>query len=170
MLQFKVWSLLHGGRLVVAKASTGSAGWPSHLGSRRHLHPRLGSRSLHSHIPDKIFPHDLLCGPRHQHSIRRCHHPWCNSDLPTSFIQLEPLNTRWLLWRSKIAGSIYWHFQPTDGRDCGGAADACAMGFADGYAKEGGLERHVWFGNHVCPFSIALFAQVSHTNIPKTSV
>ena len=159
VLQSKVLSLLHDDISIIAKTSTGSHGRRSHLGSRRHLHSRLGSHSLHSHIPDEIFPHNLLCGPRHQRSIRSRHHHRFIVKLPPNFIQLGPFNTRWLLWRSKIAGPIHWDFQFADGRDCGNTADAHVMGLANGYAKKGGSERHVWFGHRVGPLSVAFFAQ-----------
>ena len=144
--------LLHDGDLVVAKSSAGSARRPSHLGSRHYLHPRLGPRPLHSHIPHKIFTHELLRGPWHQRSIRRCHYPRSMSNLPAYFIPLGSLNTRRQLWRSKTAGSIHWHFQSSHGRDCGNTADARAMGPAHGCGEKIYLERHVWFGHHVCPF------------------
>ena len=156
VLQSKVLSLLHEDSAVIAKAPTGFAGRRSHLGSRRHLHSRLGSHSLHPHIPDQIFPHNLLCGPRHQRSLRSLDHHRRIVNLPPNFIQLGSFNTRWPLWRSKIAGSMDRHFQSADGRDCGSAADARAMGFANGYAKKSGFERHVWIGHCVCPFSVAL--------------
>lgn len=163
VLQFKVLSLLHDGRLVLAKSLTGAAGWHSPLGSRRHLHSRRGPRSLHSHISDKIFPHDLLRGPQHQRSIRSRYYPGRNSELPANCIQLEPLNTRWLLWRSEIAGSIHWRFQSANGRDCGRAPVTRPMGSANGQGKKIRSERNFWFGHHVCPFSVALFAQLARS-------
>lgn len=132
VLQFKANASLRDGSQVVANASIGSVGRPSHLGSCRYLHPRLGPRPLYSNISNQIFPHDLLCGPWHQRSIWRCHYSRRMSDLPTDFIQLGPLDTRWPLWISKIAGSFHWHIQSAHGRDCGRFADARAMGFANG--------------------------------------
>lgn len=158
VLQSKVFSLLHDDSSVIVKTSTGSSGWRSHLGSRCHFHSRLGPHSLHSHISDKIFPHDLLCGPRYQRSIRSLDHHRRIVNLPPNIIQLGPFKTGWLLWRSKIAGSVHRDFQSADGRDCGCAADARAMGFANGHAKETRINRHVWIRHCVCLFSVALFA------------
>lgn len=154
VLQFKVSPLLRDGTLFITKASTGPARRPSDLGSRRYFHPRLDPRPLHPHIPDKIFPHDLLCGPWDQRSVRRRHHPRRMSHLPAHLFQLESLNSRWPLRRSKIAGSIHWDLQFARGRDRGSAADARAMGFANGCGQEVDVERHVWFGHHVCPTSL----------------
>lgn len=133
VLQFKVFPLLRDGNPIAAKASTGSDRRPSHLGGRCDLHTRFGPRPLHSHIPHEIFPHDLLCGTWDERGIWRSHHPWRMSNLPATLVQLGSLNTRWLLWRSKIAGSLHWHLQSHHGRDCGGAAHARAMGFANGH-------------------------------------
>ena len=132
-LQFKVLPRLRDSNLIAAKASTGSARRPNYLGSRSYLHPRVSPRPLHSHIPEKIFPHGLLCGTWHECGIWRSHHPRRMSNLPANIFQLASLNTRWPLWRSKIAGSVHWHLQSVNGRDCGGTAHACAMGFANGY-------------------------------------
>ena len=110
-LQFKVLALLHDGDLVIADASNGSACGPNHLGSRRYLHSRLRPRPLCSHIQDKIFPHDLLCSPWHQHIIRRCHHFRRMSYLQPDFFPVGSIGTRWPLWRSKIVGSFHWRLQ-----------------------------------------------------------
>lgn len=129
-----------------------------------YLNPRLCPRPLHSHIQDKIFPHDLLRCPYHERSIWCRHYPRRMLNLPANRIQLESLDTRWLLWRSKIAGSIHWHCQSADGRDCSSAADARAVGFTNGCGEEIYIERHVWFGRHVRLFLRVLSARLSNTN------
>lgn len=86
------------------------------------------------------------------------------SNLPANLIQLGSLNTGWPLWKSKVAGSIHWKLQSANGRSRRGAADARAMGITNGCGEKGHIERHVWFGHHVCPFSFTLFAQSTYTS------
>ena len=84
------YSLMLDDKSVVAKASTGSPCRPSHMGSRSNLCPRLGSRPLHPHIPDKIFPHDMLCGPWHQRRIRCRQYVFPESKFPLLNQKLGP--------------------------------------------------------------------------------
>ena len=109
-LQTKVVPLLFDCDRIVADELTGYACRPSHLGCHRYLHPRLGPSSLHSHILQEIFSHDMLCSPWRQRCILRRHHLRRISGLPTNLIQLGSLNTRWPLWKSSIAGPIHWRF------------------------------------------------------------
>ena len=143
-LQSIVWPYLQHGNRVFVNRSTGSARRRGHLGCCCYHYPRFGHRPLHPHIPDQVFPLGLLCCPCYQRSVRCRHHPRRMPYLPTSCIQLGPFYSGWPLRKSEIAGLIHRDIQPADGCDRGRAADARALGFANGCGQKDSLEHDVW--------------------------
>ena len=69
-------------------------------------------------------------------------------DMPASGIPVGSVY-QWLLWKSKVIGSVHWSVQPCNGRHNCCAPNASRMGPPNAYEEKADRGRYVLYGNSV---------------------
>lgn len=111
---------------------TGPPCGPNYLGCRRLFHTRLHPRTLHSHFSHQTLSPSLLRHPRRQCCLLLLHCHYSLPYMPPYILPVGPSDTWWDVWGPEELGSIYWNIQSAYGCDGRRAADAGAVGIADG--------------------------------------